>query len=313
MLRKQCFSLLFQHQQFTASPMHASITPPNTPSPTVTPSHRPAHLQHEKGCGTCIDVCGHANATTCDHGHRLKTFVPGAETESDVVELPFAFNWFGDTIVRNVTVSVFGNIVIPGEGEISVFGWTLIDGILYRGGKVCCLDTDSSVTISWEGVAMGGYATVSGQAELFPNGNVHLRWGRLEGGENPDRNSFPAGLTRRGKTFPCTGVPFDENGVTSFYYDYDGASFQCRLFDTGYRTYSASSKSCGSFRSIGRLNGTIELLDDVVTPANAHPCSTLTLHVHCLLRHVSACVCMAHSNTSAHHTQRRIRIRPAVR
>ena len=37
----------------------------------------------------------------------------------------------------------------------------------------------------------------------------------------------------------------------------------------------------------------------VVTPADAHLCSTLTLHVHCLLRHVSTCVHMAHSYTFA--------------
>ena len=37
----------------------------------------------------------------------------------------------------------------------------------------------------------------------------------------------------------------------------------------------------------------------VVTPADAHLCSTLTLHVYCLLRHVSTCVYMAYSYTSA--------------
>ena len=37
----------------------------------------------------------------------------------------------------------------------------------------------------------------------------------------------------------------------------------------------------------------------VVTPANARICSTLTLHVCCLLRHVSTCVHMAYSYTSA--------------
>ena len=37
----------------------------------------------------------------------------------------------------------------------------------------------------------------------------------------------------------------------------------------------------------------------VVTLADAHLCSTLTLHVYCLLRHVSTCVYMAYSYTSA--------------
>ena len=37
----------------------------------------------------------------------------------------------------------------------------------------------------------------------------------------------------------------------------------------------------------------------VVIPADAHLCSTLTLHVYCLLQHVSTCVYMAYSYTSA--------------
>ena len=37
----------------------------------------------------------------------------------------------------------------------------------------------------------------------------------------------------------------------------------------------------------------------VMIPANAHLCSTLTLHVYCLLRHVSTCVHMAYSYMSA--------------
>ena len=37
----------------------------------------------------------------------------------------------------------------------------------------------------------------------------------------------------------------------------------------------------------------------VVILADAHLCSTLTLHVYCLLRHVSTCVYVAYSYTSA--------------
>ena len=99
---------------------------------------------------------------------------------------------------------------------------------------------------------------VNGQAELYPNGDVELRWGTLSCSLSP--RNFASGLKDGNRdvpeAFPATGDGFssDGTGIATFDSSTVGPAGQCRRFSTDFQTYVESSTECESFESIAGMN-----------------------------------------------------------
>ena len=170
-----------------------------------------------------------------------------------LLDLPFDFQWFGETAVRNLDVSNYGEIYIgadianqnrSGRGqpvEIGGFndrGRTAVASSDLPGSStsvdVWILMKETSVIISWSAVLRETGMSYEAQAELYANGKVDLRW-------NDGRNFGLVGLTIAAgieddtrlipEAFPATGFPFGDRGQAL---NYGFPRGQCRRFKLQY-------------------------------------------------------------------------------
>ena len=169
------------------------------------------------------------------------------------LDLPFDFQWFGETAVRNLDVSNYGEIYIgadfanqnrTGRGqpvEIGGFndrGRIAVASSDFPGSStsvdVWILMKETSVIISWSAVLRETGMSYEAQAELYANGKVDLRW-------NDGRNFGLVGLTIAAgieddtrlipEAFPATGFPFGDGGQAL---NFGFPRGQCRRFKLQY-------------------------------------------------------------------------------
>ena len=190
--------------RFTPAP---SISPAPTDSPSTAPTFLSSYVDLDSGCGGFESInVQNGNATLINFDDVCPGFCESC-TMAVTVELPFTFLWFGDTSITSVAVDFGGQINIDNSLEvINGVADTIEVGGMYTGPRIAVLKTDGVVSptesytttpdiydsgvftldtgnsfiISWENVAIiypGGFlCPFSYQAELFPNGNIALRW-----------------------------------------------------------------------------------------------------------------------------------------
>ena len=175
----------------------------------------------------CIIVCGlvggmvmagnaaaYTESTSCsaystisgDPSAVILNTVSTCDDCTELVSLPFLFQWWGDTPTTAVRVSSNGQINIDSTNTssnccsadpVEVGGYTdpriaLAQEDLNPGasGTIYALDTGTSLIIEYNTVFYSNSGSVNAQVEMFPDGNVELRWGR---GDNAG-NSIAAGV-----------------------------------------------------------------------------------------------------------------------
>lgn len=188
-------------------------------------------------CSAFSSISGNASSTV------LST-VSNADDTTEVVALPFTFNWYGDTPVNNITVSSNGEINLNGStssnccsadpveigGSITYPRIALAQEDLDPGNttasNIYALDTGTSFIIEYNIVPFfPNNGEVNTQVELYPNGELEIRWGTgdtvgntIAAGVEDDTRLVPAAT-------PVTGAPFASNGTTSTF-----PTNQCRRF-----------------------------------------------------------------------------------
>ena len=212
----------------------------------------------------CIMVCGlvsgmvlagnaaaYTESTSCsaystisgDPSAVILNTISNCDDCTELVALPFTFSWWGDTPITDVQVSSNGQINIDSTDtgsnccsadpvevggaytnpRIAVAQEDLDPG---DAGEVYTLDTGTSFIVEYNTVFWPNVGTVNAQVEMFPNGNVELRWGS---GDTAGTNSIAAGVEDDTRSVPAatpaTGSPFTAGGVTDTF-----PTGQCRLF-----------------------------------------------------------------------------------
>jgi hypothetical protein len=160
--------------------------------------------------------------------------VSGCDDCTELVTLPFIFNWYGDTPITQVRVSSNGQINIDatdtssnccGADPVVVGGAYTLPRIavaqedLYPGisaGAIYALDTGSSFIIDFNNIVFfGGGGNVQAQVELFPNGDIQIRWGQVLS----DGSSIAVGVEDDTRVpqdaVPATGAPFLADGIAA--------------------------------------------------------------------------------------------------
>lgn len=181
-----------------------------------------------------------------DPGAVLLGTVSACDDCTELVALPFTFNWYGDTAISAVRVSSNGQININ-SGDTSS-NCCSADAVEVGGaytqpriavaqedidpgdyGDVYALDTGSSFIVDFAGTAFFANAgELNAQVELFPNGDVEVRWGFIDAAGNAlaagveDDTRAPPAAT------PATGAGF--TGAPGVALDGSLLSNQCRRF-----------------------------------------------------------------------------------
>jgi hypothetical protein len=178
-------------------------------------------------------------------GTVLLPTVSGCDDCTELVTLPFTFNWYGDTPITQVQVSSNGQINInAGDTDnnccsadpVVVAGAYTQPRIavaqedLYppTGGGIYALDTGSSFIIEYDNIPFYfDVGNVQAQVELFPNGDIQIRWGQVLS----DGSSIAVGVeddTRIPQdAVPATGAPFVGDGIAN---NPNMPQDQCRSF-----------------------------------------------------------------------------------
>ena len=206
-----------------------------TPSPTLppasTPTTVPTNTPISGSCSAFSPIAGLAGTTVLSN-------LDGSDDSTELVTLPFAFNWLGAHPVTLVRVSTNGAIFVATNNtpynqplccsampiehgstpsRISVMHEDLDPGDYGTVFTRYISSPDEAFIISWEGVAFHSQTgEVNAQAVLYPGGNVELRWGATNGGDSHDRAA--AGIVDASVSpqvvLPATVQPFESNGVT---------------------------------------------------------------------------------------------------
>lgn len=176
--------------RFTPAP---SISLAPTESPSTAPTFLSSYVDLAEGCKEVQPISDHVNASSFNFDDLCEFCEPCTAAVS--VELPFTFLWFGDTPITSVAIDAGGQINIDNSLEVSN---GIIDAVEIGGkytrpriaflktsgvlspGSIFTLDTGSSFIISLEVMYLlhpdGFLSTANGQVELFPNGNVEIRY-----------------------------------------------------------------------------------------------------------------------------------------
>jgi hypothetical protein len=192
---------------------------------------------------TAAQECGY---TACPAGLSFRYITPAKGGQgslltsitdlidgTQIVDLPFTFNWMKNSPKNQVVVSTNGHINL--DTSINSTEW-LVDPIgTVNHPRISVGDGDFNLGTSGSG-DVGIYSTTSetgvvesfiisyedaefyyfdglfnGQAELFPNGDVNICYGN---GETPTNVRFAAGIEDPSVgAFPLEGFPFDDQGV----------------------------------------------------------------------------------------------------
>jgi hypothetical protein len=205
----------------TAEPTPAPVTTPSYPIPVYGNGFCPHGLQFKS-------ISGDDRATTLG--------ISWDDDETQLVSLPFDFNFFNYHLSNNMRVSTNGIINIDASDTKSSLGTSndnvtptialvaddLNPGFGTSTGGIYTLvqGTSSSFIVSWEDVAFSGdgEGTVNAQVELFPDGKMFMCWGT---GVIPQNRKFEARLDPGDggldSAFPVTGGPFSADGIVTDY------------------------------------------------------------------------------------------------
>ncbi len=180
------------------------------------------------------ESCGDFSSISGAPGVMTLATVSGCDDCTELVNLPFSFSWFYDTPINAVQVSSNGQINIDStdtdnncctpdpvevggaytEPRIAVAQEDLNPS---SGGTIFALDTGNSFIIEYSNVVFfSDDGNVEAQVELFPAGDVEIRWGNLTSvddniavGLEDDTRAMP-GAT------PAAGAPFLAGGIADF-------------------------------------------------------------------------------------------------
>jgi hypothetical protein len=181
------------------------------------------YMEDSSACSTYSSIAGAPGAIT------LNT-VSNCDDCTELVSLPFIFNWFGDTPITQVRVSSNGQINVNSSDSNS--NCCSADAVEVGGsytqpriaiaqedlfpvvgpGAIWALDTGSSYIIDFANIGFFAFrGDVNAQTELFPNGTVEIRWGVMSGDNIAagveDDTRAPASAT------PASGAPFGAGGI----------------------------------------------------------------------------------------------------
>jgi len=181
--------------RFTPAP---SVSWAPTGSPSMAPTFLSSYINLDSGCGGFKSINDEGGNATLINFDNACPGICEPCTSAVTIELPFTFLWFGDTPITSVAIDFGGQInidnsldVMNGVAEAIEAGGPYnrpriavlkTDGIVYPSGinGVLTLDTGTSFIISWENAAVlhpSGFLSIAYyQAELFPNGDIAIRW-----------------------------------------------------------------------------------------------------------------------------------------
>jgi hypothetical protein len=190
--------------------------------------------------------CGNYSSIVGQSGTVMLSTISSCDDCTELVALPFTFNWYGDTSITQVRVSSNGQININSADTSS--NCCSADSVVVGGsytqpriavaqedlnpgaslGAVYALDTGSSYIIDYSDIAFFGFpGNVQAQVELFPDGRVEIRWGQLVS----DNDSIAVGVEDDTRippaATPAAGAPFNSTGIAPFT---NLPQNQCRLF-----------------------------------------------------------------------------------
>jgi len=181
------------------------------------------YTESSSGCGSYSSVVGLPGTT-------LLGTVSGCDDCTQSVTLPFTFMLYGDQPFTTVAVTSNGGINLDNStnswccssfpvqlgGTITTPRIHVIQDDLYPGGRgnIYTRNTGSSFIVEYNDVSWFLDTSTSGnaQAELFPNGNVILRWGTatitdtFSAGVESDMHAPPFANPATGGTFGAGGV-----------------------------------------------------------------------------------------------------------
>jgi hypothetical protein len=191
-------------------------------------------VAQECGYTACPDGLSFRYITPAKGGQgSLLTDIKDYDDRTQIVDLPFTFNWMKNSPKNQVVVSTNGHINL--DTSINSTEW-LVDPIgTVNHPRISVGDGDMNPGISGGG-DIGTYSTTSetgvvesfiisyedtsffrndglfnGQAELFPNGDVNICYGN-----GTTTRDFAAGIEDPSVgAFPLEGFPFDGQGVVN--------------------------------------------------------------------------------------------------
>ena len=188
-------------QDTTTSSLGTTITPTSASSKAALPTIQPTFLPTSapttfKFFQQSSSTCGAFVSIGSDPGAILLSELSGCPLRTDPcvdsVSLPFGIRWLDGTEIFDIAIT---------NGFRLYMGWSTgglacdlgsngrIVNVLYNednvfdtfgvSSNVYFLNTGSSVIVSWENLDVKPGCCGSAQVELWPNGDIEMRWGNL--------------------------------------------------------------------------------------------------------------------------------------
>lgn len=208
-------------------------------TPTVSPSSGPvpSNIAEESLPPTVpIELPKNSSCSSFESISTTGSLVEGASNRVTSINLPFNFNWGGTKNFSYLEIDRFSGIFM-GDDEIEECYQGIATNMLlidfgppraYK-GTIYSLETENSVTISWEGVQADDGSNdpyfMNFQAILYPNGNFELRWGEGAFASTYQILSGASDTCRNIRT-GVTGDPFQFGVIANGVYPTN----QCRMF-----------------------------------------------------------------------------------